>query len=620
MIQLIVDKIFASAKMLFVTLCFFATTIAAYADNVEFTVNAPRAVEVGERFRIQFSVNAKGSNFELGETGGMSILSGPNQSSSSSIQIVNGNMSKSVATTYTCIMVANSAGIYTIAPASVVVDGKQYKTQEYKIEVVGSGQPSAQQPQTSPNQQQTSQPQTVDAGGQNADMFTAITVDKKSLYQGQYMVATIKIYTKKEIYNFSDIKFPAFNGFWSYDLEAPTQISLQRENVNGQIYTTGLIKRVLLMPQRSGELTIEPFEVTLISRTRVRSNNPFDDFFGGSYQNVENKVVSKPVKINVLPLPAGKPADFSGGVGNLNMKASVDKQQVKANEAVTLKVVISGQGNLKFINKPKIDFPPDVDVYDPKISQNIKNSESGQSGSVQFNYLFIPRYAGQYRIAPITFSYFDTKTKTYKTVKTSEFVIDVERGNAADEANSGVVQALTKEDVKFIGKDIRFIKPVEKVTAKQRVMYGTSSFYACYIVPLLIFIAIVLFRMAQIKQNANQAAVRNRKANKVSKKRLRVAAKYMKDNKENEFYDEILRAIWGYLSDKLSIPFASLSKDNVSGILETHSVDSQTIADLMELLNACEFAKYAPSAVQGGMKQIYQKTDDVISALDQKVK
>ena len=601
----------------------FGVSLKASADDVKFTASAPQAVEVGEQFRLQFVLNAKGSNFAEPNITDFQVLSGPNTSTSSNIQWSNGSMSQSTTYTYTFILMADHAGKFTIPSATIKSGGKTYQSNPITIEVVAGSRPAAsnggQQQQTG-NQGGTQTTTNPDLSSD--DLFVAITVDKKKLYQGQYLVATIKLYInpRKDVSGFEDVKFPPFTGFWSSDLEAPQQVSLQRENVNGQIYNTGLLKKVLLMPQRSGELTIDPMEITVLSRTRVRSNNPFDDFFGGSYRTTPYKLVSKPVKINVEPLPAGKPADFSGGVGNFTLNASVDKTEVKANEAVTLKVKVSGTGNLKFINNIKIDFPPDIDVYDPKTTQNIKTDASGMSGSVTFDYLFIPRYAGNYRIAPITFSYFDTKSKTYKTLTTQEFNISVEKGDGEAEANSGVVQALTKEDVKFIGKDIRYIKPVERLDRRQQMMFGTPLFYGCYAIPLLIFVAIILFRLAQIKQNANQAAVKNRKAGKVSRKRLRQASKYMKQGQEAQFYDELLKGIWGYLSDKLSIPVANLSKDNVIDILAAHNVDSQLVGELMDLLNSCEFARYAPAAVSGGMEEIFRKADDTLSKLDQKVK
>jgi hypothetical protein len=589
----------------------------AIGQDVQFTAEAPRAVETGEQFRLQYSVNAKPSSFNDPEIKDFSVLTGPNVSSSSSVQIMNGSMTQSSSYTYTYILVGNTAGKFTIPSASVKVGGKVYQSNAITIEVVKGSAGAA-----SSQQQQDGGSSTVDKANVSDDnLFVSINVDKKNLYQGQYLAATIKLYSKVDISGLDEIKFPPFTGFWSQDLEAPSQISLQRENVNGQIYNTALIKKVLLMPQRSGDLVIDPFEITILIRKRVKSNSPFDDFFGGSFRTVQKKLTSQPVHINVQALPEGKPSGFSGGVGSFQMNASVDKQSVKTNEAVTLKVRVGGTGNLKFVNPLKVDFPPDIDVYDPKTTQNIKTDVSGMSGSVQFDYLFIPRYAGNFRIPPITFSYFDTGSKTYRTITSSEFNISVAKGEGEAEGSaSGVVQSLTKEDVKFIGKDIRFIKPNVPLERKQTFIFGTPLFWLGYLVPLFAFVAIILFRYAQIKQNANLAAVKNRKANKVSKKRLRQASVFMKQGQNEKFYDEILKAIWGYLSDKLSIPLASLSKDNVTGILEKHQVDPQLLSELIDLLNACEFAKYAPSAVSGGMEEIFKKADTLISVLDQKVK
>lgn len=581
--------------------------------QVEFAGSAPRVVEVGEQFRMSYSLNAKGSNFEEPAMDKFRVLSGPNVSTSSSVQIINGSMTKSVSYTYNYVVMATEEGRFTIAPAKIKIKGKVYQSNAVTIEVVKSSRGA--QPQSG------GQKSTVDkANIGNDKLFVAVNVDKKNLYQGESFVATIKVYTKVGLAGFEDIKFPAFTGFWSQDIESPQQISLQRENVNGQIYEAGLFKKVLLFPQRSGEIVIDPFEITMITQQRVRSNNPFDDFFGGSYSRTPVKVKSAPVKINVKPLPANKPSSYNGAVGDFKMSASIDKNQVKANEAINLKIRISGTGNLKLIKPLKVDFPPDLDVYDPKTSVNTKATNAGVSGSITYDYLFIPRFAGTYRIAPIEFSYFDTKSKTYKSIASKEFEINVERGAGDEEMTSGVVQGLSKEDVKFIGEDIRFLKTKTSLKKIETYIFGQLWFYGVYVGAVLIFILILVIRRTQIKQNANQAKVKNRKANKVSQKRLKVAASHMKQNHSEQFYDEILKAIWGYLSDKLIIPIADLNKDNVFEVLNNKSVDEELTQQLKGLLDTCEFARYAPSAVTGGMDEVYKKAGTLISKLDQKIK
>jgi len=587
--------------------------------QVTFKATAPRVVAVGEQFRLSYSVNAKGSNFSQPDFGKFNVLSGPNVSSSSSVQIINGNMTQSVSYTYNYIMMATAEGKFTIPPASVNVKSKTYKSNAVTIEVVkgsATASASARSQTSSSGGGQTH----VDKSNAGKDVFVAVNVNKKSLYQGESLVADIKVYTRKDLAGFDDIKFPPFTGFWSQDIEAPTQIQLHRENVNGVIYNVGLFKKVLLFPQRSGNITIDPFKITLITQERVRSSSPFDDFFGGSYRRVPVKTASKPINIKVKPLPADKPKDFNGAVGRFKMSATIDKNKVKANEAINLKIRITGTGNLKLIKPLNVDFPPDIDVYDPKTSLNTKVTTSGITGSITFTYLFIPRYAGTYRIAPITFSYFDTSTKTYKTITTREFEITVEKGSGDEEMTSGVVQGLSKEEVKFIGKDIRFLKTNFQLKKKELPLFNSKLFYLVYIVSLVLFVLILIIRRSQIKKNANQAKLKNRKANKVSRKRLKKAVGFMKQSNDEKFYDEILKAIWGYLSDKLLIPVSELSKDNVAEILEKHNVDKENITELMQLLDACEFARFAPASVSGGMEEIYKKAGKLISVLDQKIK
>ncbi len=583
------------------------------AQNIEFKVSAPKVVEAGEQFRLSLSLNAKGNSLTAPTFEGFKVLTGPNVSSSSSVQIVNGKMNQSVSYTYNYILVAYEAGKFIITPAKIKVDGKEYSSKSTVVGVVKGGNAANKNGGTSVSNADNST-----AGG--ANLFASIRVDKKNVYQGEKIIATIKIYTRVDIGGFEEYKFPPYTGFWSNDIESPTQLSLQRENINGTIYNTALLKKTLIVPQRSGELTIDPFTATIQVRERVRSTNPFDDFFGSGHRTKLVKVSSKPVKINVKPLPKNKPADFNGAVGRLKMVSSIDKTEVKANEAVTLKIKVSGNGNLKFVSPPKVDFPPDMDVYDPKTSLNTKVGENGVAGNITFDYLFIPRYPGTFRIAPITFSYFDLGSKKYKTITSQEFQIVVSKGDGNQEMTSGVVQGFTKQDVKLLGKDIRFIHTEFEVKKKQSKIYGSLLFWLVYAISLMLFIIIIIVRQSQIKQNANQAKVKNRKANKLSKKRLKIAATNMKLGKQEEFYDEVLKAIWGYLSDKLAIPVAELSKDNIIEIVAKNGVDEKGITQLTELLDSCEFARYAPSAISGGMEDIYKRAGELISKLDQKIK
>lgn len=590
----------------------------ARSQDVKFTAEAPKVVAVGERFRLTYSVNARGDDFAGPAMPDFDILSGPSISTSSSVQIINGSMTQSVTNTYTYIVAARKEGKFEIPAATIKVKREQYQSNTLAIEVVKGNAGSAQQGQS---QQQTQQQTTIPkADISNEDIFVRINVNKRNVYQGEHIVATIKVYTKLNLSGFEDIKLPKYQGFWTQEIPTPSQIQLQRENVNGQIYNVGTIQKMLLFPQQTGEIVIEPFvlDAVIAQRVQRRSRSIFDDFFGSNYQNVPVHLVSKPVKINVKPLPADKPESFAGAVGSMKMYAGIDNDSVKANDAITLTVKISGTGNMKLIDAPTIDFPPDFDVYDPKVSTSVKNSESGSTGSKTFEYLFQPRHAGQFRIPPVKFTYFDVNTKSYKTLTTSEFNLYVEKGNEED--TKTVVTGLSKEDIKFIGSDIRFIKtdPI-KLSKKGHFVFGSRNFTLVYVISAILFMATIVLRRNQIKRNANIAQVKNRKANKISKKRLKLAASYMKSNDEIKFYDEIAKALWGYVSDKLTIPISDLTKDNVEEELNRKEVENELVNKFIDVLDKCEYARFAPSKDGSKQEHIYKEANEIIVELERKI-
>ena len=586
--------------------------------QTKFSVSAPNVVAVGENFRLTYTLNAQGSNLRVPAFKDFSIISGPNTSSSSSMSIVNGQVTQSVTYSYTYFIQATKEGKYKIDAATIATGGKDYQSNTLTIEVV-KGQGGQTQTNAQSNGNQQTQSSTIpDVDGD--DLFVRVSVDKSTLYQGEHLVATLKVYTKLDLAGFDNFKFPSFNGFWSQDIETPSQISLQRENVNGVIYNMGVIKKELLYPQQSGEITIDPFELTCIVRQKVnnRQRSIFDDFFG-NYQNVKKKVVSPKVKINVKPLPDGKPTSFNGAVGKFTFQATIDKNNVKTNDAITLKIKISGNGNLKLADVPKVNFPPDFETYDPKVSDNITSTAAGTSGSKTYEYLLIPRHAGNFRIAPVEFSYFEVETKQYKQVSSEEFNITVEKG--ADDNNGTVMSNFSKEDVKYIGTDIRFIK-TKNIELKPTGHFVLGSLWhnSAYPLTLALFIVIVVIRRKQIKENANAMLVKNRKANKMAKKRLNSASKYLKENKREQFYDETLKAMWGYLSDKLSIPVSDLNREKAFEILNANNIESETIGDLSNLLDTCEFARFAPASDAGEMDKIYNSAINIIGVLDNKIK
>ncbi len=608
---------------IFLTLISLLFITNTFADNAEFTASAPNVVAVGEQFRLSFSFNAKGDNFKAPDLRDFNILSGPNTSSSSSIQIINGNMTRSVSYTYTYILSAIKKGKFKISSATIRYKGKVYKSNLISIEVV-KGSARAQSANSGYNQSGTNKIQKSNipaAEISNKDLFVRVNVNKRTVYQGEHLIATIKVYTRLNISGFEDMKLPSFDGFWTQDIATPNQISLKRENVNGQIYNVGVIKKEILFPQRSGVIKINSFMLECDIRKKVRSSQSiFDDFFGSSYQTVKKKVKSRAVKITVKPLPlTNKPNNFAGAVGDFNMQTSIDKKNVNTNDAVTYKVVISGNGNLKLIDPLKISFPPDFDVYDPKITNSIKNSNNGSYGRKTFEYLIIPRHAGEFKIPSTTFSFFNTKNKKYKTLISHEYNIHVKKGKNV--AASNIVTGYSKEDVKYFGSDIRFIETdYFKLHKKNKFIFGSKLFVLTYLISILIFFLIFIFAKKHIKQSQNVLLLRNKKANKVSKKRLKVANSYLKQNKKENFFDEVLKALWGYLSDKLNIPVSELSKDNARVIMQQRGVDNDLIDKFIDLLNTCEYARFAPTTIETQMDKIYADASRIISKLEQKVK
>ncbi len=587
-----------------------------FAQNVQFTATAPNVVTVGEQFRLVFTINAECTGFKGGELKGFNVLAGPFTSTSSSFQMINGRTSQSVSNSFTYLLEPTKEGKYTIGGATAMVNGKKVQSNSLAIEVVkGSGG-------TSNNANQNANSKTDNSGTvtANGELFARVNLNKTSVYQGEAIVATIKVYTRMRLVGFNDMKFPSFNGFFSQDIQTPTQISLQRENLNGKVYEVGLMKQTILFPQRSGELTIDPFELECVVQEKVgQSRNIFGQIFD-DYDNVKKKVRSASTKIVVKPLPANKPADFSGTVGtDFKMTATIDKQKIKTNDGVTIKVSIVGSGNLKLIDAIKVDIPTTFEKYDPKVENNIRNTAAGSVGTKDVEYFFIPRSAGDFRIAPITFSYFDLNTNQYKTLTSQEFNIHVDKGSENETAVSS--SATLKEDVETLGSDIRFINQRNfQLNKTGDIFFGSGMFYLSYLAALLLFGIIVILLRKQIKENANVALVKNKRANKVSRLRLKLAAKYLSENKKEAFYEEILKTLWGYFSDKLAIPVSQLSRDNISETLEKYSVEKEVSTKFIQVLDTCEFARYAPSMESSEMNSVYEDAASIISTLEHKLK
>lgn len=585
-----------------------------YADeDVKFSVNAPNVVRQGQQFRLVYTVNSQIDDFQAPQVENFTVLAGPSKSTSTNISIINGKMTRQYTLKFTYILRADQTGNFTIPPARIEADGKIYQSEEFDIEVIKSDNGTSSQQQGT-QEKKEEQPEDID----NEDLFVRIFLNKKNVRRQEPVVATIKIYTKLNLSGFESVRFPDFDGFYKYEIETPPLRQLKEENINGEIYGTGVLKKFLLFPQKAKKLTIDPFKADCIVQKRVKSNsrNIFDDFFG-SYQKVKIPLSSKPVSLNVKPLPGNKPSTFSGGVGEFSISGSLDKNKVTTNESVSLKIEISGNGNLKVMDIPNVDFPPDLEVYDPRTENDIDISSQGARGKKKIEYLIIPRHEGEFRIPPFVFSYYDLNENRYKTLSTEAFNLLVTKGNGDSTVN---ITSYSKKDISFIDSDIRFIKTEDfNLKEKGKFVFGSPFFILVYIISVCLFIAILLIRRKKIKESADIVLLKNKKANKFAKKRLKKVSQYLKENEKDRFYEETLRALWGYLSDKLSIPVAELSREKAIEKLAEKGVEEELRDQFMQLLDDCEFARYAPSASEERMDRLYKKSVEIISQLQHKL-
>lgn len=602
-------------KRLLFTLLLLIPAFFAEADAVKFTMSGPNAVSVGEQFRLSFVSNERGTDLKLPDISNFDVLMGPSSSTSFSSQTINGVVTQSYTYSYIYILRAKEEGTFTIRPASITIDGKVYESNELTIEVV-----KEQRSQGATGSQQQQQSATPSGTISKEDLFVKVELDKSNVFRGEQIIATVKIYVSPEvpITSFDDVKIPSYAGFWTQEIQIPNQISFSREVYNNKIYQVGVLKKTILFPQQTGRITVDPFEITCMVRQQIRQQRSFFDDFFDNYRTIQAKVVSDPVNINVKELPS-RPDGFYGGVGNLNFAATIDKQQLKSNEAATLKITVSGSGNLRLIDAPEIEFPVDFEVYDPKTNESLNATNNGLNGTKTFEYLFIPRFAGDYTIPPIKFASFNPATGQFKQQQSQEFVLSVEKGS--DEQSATVTSAYSKENLRLIGQDIRYIKQGKyKLKEKEALFFGSTAFYLIYLGALLAFAIVVLVYRKKLKENANVQLLRNKKANKVARKRLKVAATHLKNNKKEEFYEAVLKAFWGYLSDKLSIPVADLNRVNATEALKKRQVETEAIEEFIHIVDNCEYARYAPSAVEGTIEEIYQKAVKLMGKLEKQIR
>ena len=588
---------------------------AVFADEpVRFSASAPTTVVMDKPFQLVFSINASGKDLRVPEFTNFDVLAGPFESHSQSVQFINGKSSSSVSVSYTYTIQAQKTGTFTIPSASITVDGKKVTSNGVSIKVLPA---DANVPASKGQGNQGGQ---ASISGDN--LFIRTEVSKTNVYEQEAILVTYKLYTLVDIVQCNPKNTVDFNGFMKQELDQPANKQMALENYNGRNYGTFVLYKVLLYPQHSGVIQIDKwnFEAVVRVQNKAAQRSIFDDFFD-SYTNVSKYVTAPAVKINVNALPtANKPSSFNGTVGHFSLNSNITASQVKANEAVTLKMTVAGSGNMKIIKNPVIKFPDGFELYDPKVTNNFKTEASGVSGTKTIEYLFIPRHSGNFEIPSAEISYFDTQEKTYKTLRTPVYKLNVLKGEG-NETQIVAGNYFDVLDVKQIGKDIRFIQTNKfKISKEEEPIFATLFCWLMYLIPLLISLMLFIFFRKQVKENANISLVKNKKANKVAQKRLKLAQKLLKEGNKDSFYEEVQKATWTYLSDKLSIPVSSLTKERVEEELTELKVESIIINQFIQILNTCEFARYAPNSGQQEMGNLYIETIKAISDLEERFK
>ena len=582
--------------------------LSASAQN-SFTVDAPAVVSTDEIFRVVFTATYEGgkvSDFTPPSFEGLEVLAGPIPSTSTSFQSINGQSSTTHAHSYTYTVRAVQEGKVTIAPASVKIGKETYRTEPRTIEAV-KGEVPDQGSATSGGQRQSA----------GEDLMLRMTVSKTRAVVGEPVIVTLKLYVQSSaISGFEDVRFPTFDGFWSQEIDAPQNIQFVRENYNGKIYNAALLRRYMLLPQQTGALTIDPSELVCLLQIRAESTGPrsiFDDFFS-SYQTIRKRVISEPVTVNVSALPAGAPASFTGGVGTFRMSAGFSSDSVSAHEATSLKVEISGTGNINLVEAPKVQLPADFEAYDVRKTDDITTGASGPTGTLTFEYPFIPRAPGVFEIEPVEFTYYDIEAGRYRTLSSGPLRLKVGEGTRTDAAV--IPSGVSKRSVESLGEDIRFISTTPRLKKAGRMMVCSPAMLIVPIVIVLAAAAVWVLLSRSIARRSDIAGTRNRKALKVARARLKNASAFLKQGLFSAFYEELHKALHGYISDKLMLPVADLTRERIGEELRSRGKDEAVVQALSDILDACEYARYAPASGSEAMEKHYEQAVKVISEIE----
>lgn len=612
-------------RRLFMVLCLSLMALTSIAQT-SIQVQTHNVVSLDEQFSVSFIIEGgRPSDFEWEPGEDFMLLWGPQQGRSSSVQIINGKRTESSQTTYSYVLKPVKAGKFTLPKASAKVGGKEIYSNETTVEVVSSDNSSSSSSSASSSRSaQASAPSSSSARQRtgdvsNQDIFLVMNLDRHNVVVGEPITATLKLYQRVNIDGFEGADFPDFDGFWSQETKAPSNIQFIRENYGGQIYNSALLREYVLIPQHSGNIEIDPAELVCLVSVRVSSGGSsiFDGFFD-DYATVRKKVTSKPVTVNVRQLPSNAPASYAGGVGLFTVSASLTRDSLKTHEAASLILKVSGKGNISLLETPKITFPLDMESYDPKVTSNI--SSDGLSGSRIYEYPFIPRSAGDFEIGPLKYSYYDIDQKRYVTIETPALPIRVERGNETD-GGSVMVSGMSPRDVRNLDTDIRFINTkTPEFRQKDSFLIGSSLFWAMTLGLSAAFIIAWITLRKVAARKADVVGMKNRKATKMALRRLRLAGSYLKNDKSVEFYTELHRALLGYVSDKLNMPVSELLKDRMSAAMLERGATQEQVTEFMAILDSCEFARYAPAAGNQAMTTDYERAVEAISSIDSSMK
>lgn len=592
--------------------------VAVFAQGIE--VSAPKLVSADEQFKVTFTIEGEGrpSDFTWTPGDNFQLVWGPQKGSSSSTTIINGKVTQSNTTSYTYILLPKSTGSFTFPEATARIKNKVVSSRSFTIEVVSdAGSAKADQGQSS----QSQAPQV--SGARSAEVYMRLLLSSTSAVVGQPINATLKLYQRADITGLEDAKLPSFNGFWSQDITPDNQISFEREKVGDQIWNSAVVKKYVLIPQRAGDIVIDPSELVcrIAVRAPTRGNSIFDGFFD-DYTTISKRVSTPSVKVRVSALPGGAPASFGGGVGEFSISAKLSKDELATHDAASLILSVSGRGNIALIEAPKVNFPPDFEAYDIKSTDKIDKATGSTSGTRIYEYPFIPRSAGEFTIEPIKYSYYDVSKGKYVTLETEPITINVARGNeseAAATASGIVVPGVAKKGVKSLGEDIRYINTKNRaLSAKGSFFAGSGLFYGLLGGLLVLAFGLWLGLRKLAARKADVVGSKNRKAGKMALRRLKLSESYLKQNLYSAFYEELHKSMLSFVSDKFNVPFGELSKDKMSELLCPYS---EALKDeFIEIVDACEYARYSPDQGHEAMAAHYQKALEVITAIDSSMK